>query len=117
MAEFISPVIRSLQREAETNSELFWAKEAEKLHWFQKWQRVFEWEPPRFRWFSGGLTNLSYNCLDPPVQKGWGGHAPLLAENERGGRRVFTYFQLLPPLKGGAPAPRGMRVKRGGRAA
>src|SRR5438552_18235396 len=108
MAEFISPVIRSLQREAETNSELFWAKEAEKLHWFQKWQRVFEWEPPRFRWFSGGLTNLSYNCLDRHVQNGWGGHAALVAENERGERRVYTYSQLLHSVKRVAVALRGM---------
>ena len=117
MAEFISPVIRSLQREAETNSELFWAKEAEKLHWFQKWQRVFEWEPPRFRWFSGGLTNLSYNCLDRHVQNGWGGHAALVAENERGERRVYTYFQLLHSVKRVAAALRGMGVKRGDRVA
>src|SRR2546425_10352564 len=102
MAEFISPVIRSLQREAETNSELFWAKEAEKLHWFQKWQRVFEWEPPRFRWFSGGLTNPSYNSLDSHVQDGWGGDAALLAENERGERRGFTYSQLLHAVEKGA---------------
>src|SRR2546428_12961678 len=113
MAEFISPVIRSLQREAETNSELFWAKEAEKLHWFQKWQRVFEWEPPRFRWFSGGFTKLSYNCLDRHVQKGWGGHAPLLAEEKRGERRGYTYFQLLlSRQEGGAPL-RGIGGQRG----
>src|SRR2546430_17456316 len=107
MNEFISPVIRSLQREAETNSELFWAKEAEKLHWFQKWQRVFEWEPPRFRWFSGGLTKPGYQWLDRHVQNGGGGDAAPVAENARGRRRGYPYSQLLPSLQRGAAALRG----------
>ena len=94
MADLVSPVVRAIQREAEENPNLFWAKEAEKLHWFRRWDRVLESDGPNFRWFVGGLTNLSYNCLDRHVLEGRGGHAALIAENEAGSRRVYTYFQL-----------------------
>src|SRR5207244_4841964 len=55
--------------------------------------------------------------LDRHVQNGWGGHAALVAENERGERRVYTYSQLLHSVKRVAAALRGMGVKRGDRVA
>ncbi|MGD1054731.1 MAG: AMP-binding protein, partial [Nitrososphaerales archaeon] len=117
MPDLVSPAVRAIQREAEENPDLFWTKEAEKLHWFRRWNRVFESDVPDFRWFSGGLTNLSYNCLDLHVQEGWGGHAALIAENELGQRRVYTYFQLLTEVKKVAAALRSIGVKRGDRVA
>src|SRR3989339_1341750 len=44
----------------------FWAKKAEELHWFKKWDSVFKWdkENAKFTWFKGGKINVSYNCLD-----------------------------------------------------
>ena len=40
---------------------------AEQLPWFRRWDRVFEWNYPTFRWFIGGETNLAYNALDRHV--------------------------------------------------
>ena len=117
MPDLVSPAVRAIQKEAEENPDLFWTKEAEKLHWFRRWNRVLESSIPDFRWFPGGLTNLSYNCLDRHVQEGWGGHAALIAENELGQRRVYTYFQLLTEVKKVAAALRGIGVKRGDRVA
>jgi acetyl-CoA synthetase len=42
--------------------EEFWGEVAEELHWFRTWDKVFEWKYPFFKWFIGGVTNLSYNC-------------------------------------------------------
>ena len=42
----------------------FWSSVASELHWFKKWDRVCNREnPPFFKWFEGGKTNISYNCL------------------------------------------------------
>lgn len=109
--------IRALQKEAEDNPDVFWSREAEKVHWFRRWNSVFESEPPDFRWFGGGLTNISYNCLDRHLQQGRGGHAALIAENELGQRQVYTYHQLFLQTKKVAAALRGIGVKRGDRVA
>lgn len=73
--ETISPVIKRWRHQAEIDPDGFWAKAAESLPWFRKWDRVFEWNRPTFRWFVGAQTNIAYNCLDHHVGRGWGGHA------------------------------------------
>src|SRR5207302_2797850 len=49
--------------------------------------------------------------------RGWGGHAALVAEDERGGRRVYTYAQLLEAVKQAAAALRGLGIGKGDRVA
>jgi len=115
--EMINPIVRRFTREAAEDPEGFWARAAEKLPWFRKWDRVFEWTPPTFRWFIGAETNLCYNCLDYHVERGRGGQAALIAEDERGERRVYTYAQLLHDVKQAAAALRGLGVKKGDRVA
>ena len=56
---------RALYERAKEKPEEFWGELAEKeLFWFEKWSNVFEWAPPFAKWFAGGKTNASYNCLD-----------------------------------------------------
>src|SRR5207245_1345333 len=95
-------------QDARENPEAFWGRAAEQLPWLRKWDRVFEWTPPTFRWFVGGQTNLAYNALDHHVKHGWGGHTALVYLNERGERRLFTYAQLLHEVERLAAALRGM---------
>ena len=45
-------------------SEGFWARFADELSWFRKWDSVLEWDPPHAKWFVGAKTNVSYNCVD-----------------------------------------------------
>ena len=115
--EVVSPIVKRWQHEAESDPERFWQEAAKKLYWFRTWDRGFEWEPPTFRWFVGGLTNLSYNCLDYHVERGRGGHAALVAINERGHQRVFTYAQLLAGVEAIAAGLRGLGVRKGDRVA
>ena len=49
---------------AKDDPEGFWGEIGKELHWDAPWQRVLEWESPFAKWFVGGKTNLSYNCLD-----------------------------------------------------
>src|SRR5688572_16616426 len=53
-----------LYAEAAADPQAFWAKQAEELDWFKKWDRVLEWNEPFAKWFVGGKLNISYNCLD-----------------------------------------------------
>src|SRR5690242_8203203 len=50
---------------ANKDPEQFWAERARDLHWFAPWKKVLDWSNPPFaKWFIGGKTNVSYNCLD-----------------------------------------------------
>ena len=109
--------MRRWQREASDDPDAFWARAAEALPWFSKWDQVFDWQPPTFRWFIGGETNLAYNCLDQHVKNGRGGQAALVALDERGERRVYTYAQLLHEVKRASAALRGLGIGKGDRVA
>ena len=115
--EVVSPIIRQMQREAREDPDAFWARAARRIPWFTPWERVFEWDRPSFRWFVGATTNLSYSCLDHQVQQGRASHAALIALDERGGRRVYTYVQLLREVERVAAALRGIGVGVGDRVA
>ncbi len=57
-----------LYKESVEQPEQFWARIADDLHWFKKWDRVLQWNVPWAKWFVGGQINLSYNCLDRHVK-------------------------------------------------
>jgi acetyl-CoA synthetase len=113
--DLVSPVVRRWIEDARENPEAFWGRAAEQLPWLRKWDHVFEWTPPTFRWFTGGQTNLAYSALDYHVKRGWGGHTALVYLNERGERRAFTYAQLLHEVERLAAALRGMGIQKGDR--
>jgi len=83
-----------LRAEASADPEGFWARMAEELHWFKKWDKVLEWNVPHVKWFVGGKTNLSYNCLDRHLTSWRRNKAALIWEGEPGDRRTLTYQQL-----------------------
>ena len=113
--QLINPIVKRWLQDARENPDEFWAHAAEQLHWFHHWDSVFEWEPPVFRWFAGGTTNLAYNCLDVHVHAGWGGHTALIYLNERGERQVFTYAQLAREVERAAAGLRGLGLQSGDR--
>lgn len=49
-----------------SDPEGFFGKEAERLTWFKKWDKVYEgdFSNAKVQWFTGGKINASYNCLD-----------------------------------------------------
>jgi acetyl-CoA synthetase len=80
---------------AKANPEAFWDKLAkEELHWFQPYHSVLEWKPPNVKWFVGGRTNVSYNCLDAHLTTARRNKAAIIWEGEPGDTRTLTYQQL-----------------------
>ena len=81
---------------ARLNPESFWGEAALKeLHWFKPFHTVLDWSNPPFaKWFDGGKTNVSYNCLDRHVKQGLGNKLAIIWEGEPGEVRKITYKEL-----------------------
>jgi acetyl-CoA synthetase len=86
---------QSLYDAAAKDPEKFWGEMArQELHWFQPFEKVLQWDEPFAKWFVGGKTNASYNCLDKHLGT-WRQHkAAIVWEGEPGDQRTLTYQQL-----------------------
>ena len=92
---------RKLYHESIRQPEKFWARRAkEELVWFKPWKKVLQWKLPNAKWFSGGLLNVSVNCLDRHLDTPTANKAALIWEGEPAGpgkpgeERTLTYQQL-----------------------
>jgi acetyl-CoA synthetase len=109
-----------LYRESIEKPEEFWSRIASELHWFKKWDKVVEWNLPYAKWFIGGKTNISYNCLDRPIEQGRGDKTAIIWEGEPldGGKpevRHVSYKQLLADVCRFANGLKKLGVKKGDR--
>ena len=107
----------SIYEAAARNPEAYWAKQAESLHWFQKWNKVLDWDPPRAKWFVGGKINISYNCIDRHIDTPRRNKAALVWEGEPGDRRTLTYWDLYVEVQKFANVLTKLGVRRGDRVA
>ena len=101
--------------QANADPEAFWAKHAEDLHWFKKWDKIYEFAPHAFKWFVGGKTNLSYNSLDRHIKAGKGDNIALIWEPEPIEEEAvkLTYTQLHERVCKFANALKDLGVKKG----
>ena len=68
---------------------------AGELHWFRPFDKVLEWNEPDARWFVGGQTNVSYNCLDAHLSTlAQPTRRPSFGKASRATRRTLTYREL-----------------------
>jgi len=84
----------AMYRRSIDDPEGFWAEQAAELHWFDPPQKILQWSPPNAKWFDGGTTNLSFNCLDRHIDAGRGDRTALLWEGEPKDALAFTYAQV-----------------------
>jgi acetyl-CoA synthetase len=83
-----------IYNEAAKDPEAFWAKQAESLDWFRKWDTVLEWNEPFAKWFVGGKLNISYNCLDRHLLTHRREKTAIIWEGEPGEVRTLNYAEL-----------------------
>ena len=107
----------ALYEEAAADRLVFWERQANYLHWEQRWDRTLEWIVPDAKWFLGGKLNASYNCLDRHVLEGRGERVAFYFEGEPGDTRTITYAQMLHDVKKTANALLELGVTAGDRVA
>jgi acetyl-CoA synthetase len=106
----------SIYIDAERDPDLWWAQQAERLDWFERWDEILEWEPPHHKWFLGGKLNVSHNCLDRHLAS-CGDRVAYHWIGEPGETRTITYSDLHAEVCRLANVLRGLGVQKGDRIA
>jgi acetyl-CoA synthetase len=102
------------------NMEEFWAEEAKKIDWFTPYEKV--WQPPTGdhdefvgKWFIGGKLNVTYNCIDRWVNKGYGDEVALIWMGEDDTVKKYSYKSLMEEVNRAANALKELGIKKGDR--
>jgi propionyl-CoA synthetase len=97
--------------------DAFWSGAAEYLHWYKKWDKVLDdSNPPFYRWFKGGKTNICYNAVDRHALGDKRGMAAIIWESPTTGQsRTLTYFQLYREVNQFAGVLKNLGIKKGDR--
>lgn len=105
-----------VREEAEKDIEAFWAKVADELEWFKKWDKVLdESNAPFYKWFIGAKCNIVHNALDRHVKTDRKNKVAIIWEGEPGDVKKMTYQQLYEEVNKFANALKKLGVKRGDR--
>ena len=62
--------------------EGYWGEVASEFEWSTPFDTVLEWNCPDARWFVGGRTNITDNCVDRQVRDGHGDDVAIIWEGE-----------------------------------
>jgi propionyl-CoA synthetase len=97
--------------------EGFWAEVAQDIDWIEQPKRIFDESQGIYgRWFTGGVTNTAYNCLDRHVESGRAAQPAVIYDSPvTGQKRVFTYADLLGEVAAFAGVLLEMGVSKGDR--
>jgi acetyl-CoA synthetase len=101
---------------AAKDPEGFWAKEAEELEWYRKWDTVLDdSNPPFFKWFTGSRVNIVHNALDRHLKTYRKNKLALIWVGERSDVRTYSYFALNREVCQFANVLRAMGIQKGDR--
>jgi acetyl-CoA synthetase len=110
---------RADHERALNDPEGYWGERAKALlDWFSDFDSVLEadYDKPEFKWFSGGKTNVAYNCLDRHLTGTRRNKAALIWQGEpEEDVRVYTYQMLHTEVCRFANVLKKKGVKRGDR--
>jgi len=109
---------KKMHTESVQNPEKFWGEVASGFYWKKKWDRVRETsfgDNVSIKWFIGGQTNISYNCLDRHLEKRANQTAIIWEGNEPGEDKKITYKQLHDEVCKFANVLKAHGVKKGDR--
>ena len=106
----------AVYRESMLDTEAFWAKRAETLDWYQKWDKVLDSSnAPFYKWFVGGKTNITLNALDRHVKTWRKNKLAIIFEGEKGDKQTLSYWRLWQEVNKFANVLRSMGVRKGDR--
>ena len=98
--------------------EGFWAEQAERITWFKKWNKVWNWDFNKadISWYEGAELNACYNCVDRHVDNGHGNETALIWEgNDSSESKKLSYNDLLTEVQLAANSLKGLGVGKGDR--
>jgi len=96
------------------HTEEFWADMAGELEWYEPWTQVLDdSNPPFFKWFVGGKTNIVHNAIDRHAQSWRKNKLALVWEGEDGTQRTFSYHALNREVSKLANVLKSLGVKKG----
>jgi len=106
-----------LHRRSLEDPEGFWGEAAREIDWIAPWDKVLDSQAkPVPRWFTGGILNTAYNCLDRHVAAGRGEQPALIYDSAMTGeKRSLTYNALLDQVARFAGVLAGQGVTKGDR--
>ncbi|MCX7760099.1 MAG: acetate--CoA ligase [Hydrogenothermaceae bacterium] len=105
----------SLYKQSIEDREGFYSKIAEELEWFEKWNKVLEWNYPYAKWFVNGKTNISYNCIDRHVKSGKRNKIAFISVDEEGNEKKVSYGELLDLVSRLANGLKSLGIQKGDR--
>lgn len=108
---------KKMYKESIEHPDKFWGRMAEDFKWFKKWTTVrqFDFVEGNIKFFEGGKTNVTYNCLDRHLETRGDNIAYLWEGNEPGEDRKITYRELHTEVCKFANVLRKAGVKKGDR--
>ena len=87
-----------MYKESTNAPETFWAKQAERLDWIERWESVkatsFQQEDVSIRWFDGAKLNVTYNCVDRHAEANPNRTAIIWESDDPEVDKKITYSQL-----------------------
>jgi len=104
----------AIYEQADSDWKGWWSEQARTLHWFKApTEDVDDSNPPFYKWFADGTTNVSYNCLDRHVEAGNGDRVAYHWHGESGETRAVTYAELLADVQRLANALKDLGIAKG----
>jgi acetyl-CoA synthetase len=107
----------SIYKRADGDGLAFWAEEAERLEWFEKWSKVLDWNVPWAKWFVDAKLNITHNCVDRHAASSRRNKAAIIWEGEPGDSRVLTFGMLQREVNKFANVLKSLGVEKGDRVA
>ncbi len=109
----------AMYKDSIDNPEKFWAKQAERLDWFKKPTKIWDWSftsPVSVKWFEDGELNVSYNCLDRHIKNGKKNKAAIIWEgNDPSESITLSYMDMYREVNKAANVLKQLGVKKGDR--
>jgi acetyl-CoA synthetase len=100
------------------NPQQFWAEKAKAIDWYKKWDKVLDdSNPPFYKWFSGGILNITYNALDRHIKTKRKNQLAYIWEGELGEVKTYSYYQLYKEVNKLAKVLKDFGLKKGDRVA
>lgn len=97
--------------------QAFWARAAQGVDWIKPFERAFDPSSGVYgRWFTGGMCNTAYNCLDRHVERGRKGQAALIYDSPvTGSKKTYSFEDLRDEVSAFGAVLKNLGVEKGDR--